>query len=93
MTISALLAASANEPIIHVWDLLTGQEACQLRGHQGNITSLAFTTDGRLLAVQDSSRMFRLEETETGRTVARFESPDLCEAWEAVFTQFRGCAP
>ena len=40
-----------------------------------------FSPDGRLLVVQDASKVIRLVEAETGRTLARLESPDLCEVW------------
>ena len=40
---------------------------------------LCFSPDGRLVVVQDASKVLRLVETETGRTLARLESPDLCE--------------
>ena len=37
-----------------------------------------FSPDGRLMVVQEASKLIRLVETETGRTLARLESPDLC---------------
>ena len=39
-----------------------------------------------LVAVLDPSRILRLVETETGRTLARLESPDLCGVREATFS-------
>ena len=39
-----------------------------------------------MLAVQDASRVLRLVETETGRTLARLESPDLCARGIATFS-------
>ena len=39
-----------------------------------------FSPDGRLVVVQEANQVIRLVETETGRTLARLESPDLC-AW------------
>jgi tetratricopeptide (TPR) repeat protein len=38
------------------------------------------------VAVQDASKVLRLVETETGRTLARLESPDLCAAQWATFS-------
>ena len=38
----------------------------------------SFSPDGRLTVVVDPSRIIRLVEFETGRTLARLESPDLC---------------
>ena len=53
----------------------TWHEARQIGG-QG----LGFSPDGRLVVALDASRVIRLVESDTGRTVARLESPDLCDA-------------
>jgi serine/threonine protein kinase/WD40 repeat protein len=45
-----------------------------------------FSPDGRLLVVQDSTRIIRLVEIETGLDLARLESPDLCEVYAATFS-------
>ena len=42
--------------------------------------------DGRLVVVIDADKALRLVETETGRTVARLESPDSCNATYATFS-------
>jgi serine/threonine protein kinase/WD40 repeat protein/tetratricopeptide (TPR) repeat protein len=64
-----------------LWEVGTWREARQI-GDKG----LCFSPDGRQLLVQDASRALRLVETETGRTLARLESPDLCTAGFAVFS-------
>src|SRR5262249_53685832 len=43
---TALLGACA----VHIWDVDTGKHLHQLDGHQNEVPSLAFSTDGRLLA-------------------------------------------
>jgi hypothetical protein len=43
------LATAKDAPEIHLWDLIAGQEVGRLTGHQGGITSLVFTPDGRRL--------------------------------------------
>jgi WD40 repeat protein len=57
-----------------LWEVGTWRDARQKIGGEG----LCFSTDGRQVVVQDSSRVIRLVETETGRALARLESPDLC---------------
>jgi RNA polymerase sigma factor (sigma-70 family) len=42
------VAASAGNAIL-VWEVATGQERCRFEGHQGTVSSLAFTPDGRRL--------------------------------------------
>jgi tetratricopeptide (TPR) repeat protein len=59
----------------------TWQETRQVGG-----AGLCFSTDSRMLVVQDASMIIRLVEATTGRTLARLESPDLCHAWHATFS-------
>ena len=64
-----------------LWPVGSWSEARQIGG-----TGHCFSPDGGMLAVQDAGRIIRLVETETGRTLAQLESPDLCEVGSAVFT-------
>ena len=57
-----------------LWEVGTWREARQIGDTAGS-----FAPDGRLLVVQDAGKMIRLVETETGGTLARFESPDSCD--------------
>ena len=45
-----------------------------------------FSSDGRIAAVVDPSRIIRLMEVETGHTLAHLESPDLCGAKSIGFS-------
>ena len=56
-----------------LWEVGTWRKARRIDDDGG-----CFSPDGRLMAVQGSSRLIRLVETETGHTLARLESPDLC---------------
>ncbi len=64
-----------------LWEAGTWREVRQIGGY-----GLGFSPDGRLLAVQDANRVIRLVENQTGRTVARLESPDGCGVWAAAFS-------
>jgi len=46
---SRFLAMAKDTPTIQLWDVLTGREVCQLKGHEGGIASLLFAPDGRHL--------------------------------------------
>jgi WD40 repeat protein len=48
--IAATVPDYGREPVVQLWDLLSGKKFAQLRGHTGFITVLAFSPDGRLLA-------------------------------------------
>jgi serine/threonine protein kinase/WD40 repeat protein len=63
-------------PPCRLWEVGTWREVSRIGGSGGG-----FSPDGRLLVVQDASKVIRLVETETGRTLARLESPDLCTVW------------
>ncbi len=56
-----------------LWDVGTWREVRRIGDTAG-----CFSPDGRLVVVQEANKMIRLVETETGRTLARLESPDLC---------------
>jgi tetratricopeptide (TPR) repeat protein len=66
------LMSSHNIPC-RLWEVGTWREARRIDGY-----GLGFSSDGRLLVVQDPGKALRLVEAETGRTLAGLESPDLC---------------
>jgi serine/threonine protein kinase/WD40 repeat protein/tetratricopeptide (TPR) repeat protein len=68
-------------PPCRLWTAGTWREAREVGGR-----GICFSRDGSLLAVQDASAILRLVEPETGRTLARLESPDLCGAQWADFS-------
>jgi eukaryotic-like serine/threonine-protein kinase len=59
-----------------LWEVGAWRKANQVGDGRGG-----FSPDGRLMTVQGTNRLIRLVETETGRTLARLESPDLCRGW------------
>ncbi len=59
-----------------LWEVGSWRKANQVGDGRG-----CFSPDGRLMAVQGTSRLIRLVETETGRTLARLESPGLWRGW------------
>jgi serine/threonine protein kinase/WD40 repeat protein/tetratricopeptide (TPR) repeat protein len=71
--------------------LLTAGRPCRLwtvgswrEAHTVGGQGLCFAVGGRQLYVQDVNKVIRLVDTETGRTLARFESPDLCTVHRAT---------
>jgi WD40 repeat protein len=45
-----LVASAAADGMVHIWDLAKREEWLELQGHRGLVTSLAFNTDGSVLA-------------------------------------------
>jgi WD40 repeat protein/tetratricopeptide (TPR) repeat protein len=68
-------------PPCRLWEVGTWRERRKIGGY-----GLCFSSDGALVVVQDANRIIRLVETETGRTLAGLESPDLCIALCATFS-------
>jgi eukaryotic-like serine/threonine-protein kinase len=62
-----------------LWAVGTWEEALRISGR-----GLCFSPDGRHVLVQETNNALLLVEAETGRKVARFESPDLCPVQEGA---------
>jgi tetratricopeptide (TPR) repeat protein len=71
---------TTNQPC-RLWRVGTWTEGQQIGG-----VGLCFSAVGHLVVVSDPSRVLRLLDTETGRTLARLESPDLCGVNWATFS-------
>jgi eukaryotic-like serine/threonine-protein kinase len=71
----------AGNPRPRLWEVGTWREVPQITAVSG-----CFSPDGRLVVVLDPSRVLRLVEIETQRTLARLESPDRCGVVEVIFS-------
>jgi WD40 repeat protein len=69
------------DPPCRLWSVGTWKEARQIGG-----VGFGFSPDSRILMVGGADKALRLVETETGRTLARLESPDLCASQSATFS-------
>ena len=68
-------------PPCKLWTTGTWALARELGG-----TGLCFSPDSRLVALLDASKIIRLVEAETGRVIARLESPDWSDLNWATFS-------
>ena len=71
----------AENPRPRLWEVGTWREVRQITD-----VGRYFSPDGRLMVVVDPSRVIRLVEIETGRTLARLASPDLCGVQNVAFS-------
>lgn len=70
---NSLLASAGNDNTIRIWDLQDNTIVTTLRGHRGQINSVAFSPDGTRLASGGDDWTFRLWDVETGTHIATLE--------------------
>jgi WD40 repeat protein len=60
-------AVVLDKPTIHLWDAGTGKELKTFEGHEGEVTALTFSPDGKSLLSGGSDRTVRLWDVGTGK--------------------------
>jgi WD40 repeat protein len=53
-----------------IWDAATGNEIAVLRGHEGSVTSAAFSPDGSRIVTASGDRTARVWDAATGKEIA-----------------------
>jgi WD40 repeat protein len=72
------LVASGGDGIVVVWDLASGSRVTELGRVEGHVAGICFSPDARRLAVEEiqkGSKLFRVWEIATGRTIAEHLEP------------------
>ena len=64
--------AGGEDGIARLWDVQTGEELRQFKGHEGAIQSVAFSPDGRRILTGSKDKTARVWNTDTGSELARF---------------------
>jgi RNA polymerase sigma factor (sigma-70 family) len=82
------------EDTLHLWDVNTGREIRQLRGHAGRVDAVAFSPDGSTLASWGSwYRTIRLWDVATGEEVLQFRGQDACPSGERADGRYLAFSP
>lgn len=61
---------------ISLWNLKTGEKIKELKGHEKNINSFAYSFDGKRLASCSSDDTIRIWDVETGKELKRIKATD-----------------
>jgi RNA polymerase sigma factor (sigma-70 family) len=75
------LASAGSDHDIVLWDAATGRQRLRLRGHEGEVASLAFAPNGKLLASAShfSDQTVRLWDVATGEELRQYVVPSVPE--------------
>src|SRR5262249_13533297 len=65
--------SSGYDNTVRLWDVASGKELRQLRGHKGLVHGLAFSTDGRRAATAGADNTVRLWDVASGKELHRFD--------------------
>jgi len=60
MTDGQLLLVGTEGGTLRLWELVTGEEVAQFKGHTGPVTSLACSGDGRIIASGSEDQSVRI---------------------------------
>lgn len=69
------IASGGNDAMARIWEVDSGQKDIEIIGGTFSVPSLAFSPDGKILAVVNGN-FIRLRDIETGRIVGSFRSDD-----------------
>lgn len=67
---NSYLEETNRAPVIRLWDIATWEPLMMLKGHTETITSITFSSDGRILASASGDGTVRLWDVKTGKVLA-----------------------
>jgi len=70
---------------VMIWNAATGERTATIQGHEGRVTSVEFSNDGKSLLTGSSDRTARIFDIASGRETAKFFG-HLMGVWDATFS-------
>jgi WD40 repeat protein len=67
------MASGSDDKTIRLWDVKAGRPVHTFSGHAGLVTSIAFSSDGKIIASSSSDKTIRLWDVPTRKLVHTFE--------------------
>ena len=80
------LASAGRDKILHLWNVTTGQEEREFKGHKHPLCGVAFSPDGKLLASGDVRSTIRLWDVDAGKEVNHLEVKSLTDNLSLAFS-------
>jgi WD40 repeat protein len=80
------LASAGRDRMIHLWDVETGKDRDQLKGHRHGIVAVAFSPDGKLLASGDGQATIRLWDVASGKETQKMDVQSIAETLSLAFS-------
>jgi WD40 repeat protein len=80
------LAAAGRDRIVRLYDVQTGKETSQLKGHRNHVRAVAYSPDGQTLASGDVQATIRLWDVATGKEVHQIDMKSGTEHLSLAFS-------
>jgi len=70
------LVSGGNDPILHAWDVASGNECGRFEGHERYVNAVQFSPDGKWLASADGDGIILLRDAATRRKLRQLEGSE-----------------
>jgi WD40 repeat protein len=81
-----ILASAGTDKVLHLWDVETGQQVHELKGHKHALCGIAFSPDGKRLASGDVRSTIRLWDVAAGTELNHVEVKSITENLSLAFS-------
>ena len=70
------LVSAGEDPVLRLWEVATGKEVRQFRGHQKAVLTVAFSPDNKTLVSGSEDHTIRIWDVATGRQLQEWTGPE-----------------